>query len=458
MSGLRNDFMKVAGSNILLLFASTLNNFVLPIVLSISDYANYKTYILYASFCGFFHLGYVDGINIKYGGKEIKEINNKTFWGEHHFFLLTQLIVTVLFLGCSYISKSFVMALFALTIMPTNMQSFFLFFAQAVGQFSVYAKCVILVPLLMSISTCIVFISHLSYNYIPFCVIHLLCYVFSWSLLTILIKKVLPWSSRLEFRNEKNNHISIVKSGFFIMMGTIVFGFFSTMGRWLIKWNLDDESFAVYSMAASMLGFVLIFVNAVNKVFYPYLCRNREDKKKNEILVDLLLFLATMSLPFYFLLKFFVDRVLPDYSAAIEIVKILLMTLPSVIIIQSYYINLYKAKRLERVYLRDSIVYTLLSVVINSLAMFIFKNLIAMAIAAVICSYLWFFVPNRIIYQPEHRFTKLVYFILVFIVYVIADMFFHNVIVSFIISISGIFTVNYVFLRKSIVPIIFRNK
>ena len=74
MSSLKKDFAKVAGSNILLLLASTLNNFVLPIVLSITDYANYKTYILYVGFAGLFHLGYVDGINIKYGGKDLEKL------------------------------------------------------------------------------------------------------------------------------------------------------------------------------------------------------------------------------------------------------------------------------------------------------------------------------------------------------------------------------------------------
>lgn len=457
MSGLRNDFMKVAGSNILLLIASTLNNFVLPIILSISDYANYKTYILYASFCGLFHLGYVDGINIKYGGKEIKDVNNKTFWSEHHFFVLTQLVLTIILLGCAYFSKSLVMALFALTIMPTNMQSFFLFFTQAIGQFSIYAKCVVIVPLFMSIFTCIVFIVNMQCSYVPFCIVHLLCYIISWALLTFLIDKELSWSSKLELSKQKWNHIGILKSGFFIMMGTIVFAFFSTIGRWLIKWNMTDESFAVYSMAASLMGFVLIFVNAVNKVFYPYLCKYNENKKKNDLLVDVLLFLATMTLPFFFLLKYVIAVVLPKYSASIDIVKILLMTLPAVIIIQSYYINLYKAKRLERIYLRDGVFYTIFSIVVNSFAMFLFKDLNVMAMAAVICSYVWFFVPNKAIYQPSRRLQQMVYILSVFLVYVLSDMLFHNDIISFMISITGILVINMVFMKKTILPLFLKK-
>lgn len=457
MGGLKNDFIKVAGSNFLLLFASTLNNFVLPIILSISDYANYKTYILYASFCGFFHLGYVDGINIKYGGKSLQDVDSHTFWSEHHFFVLTQFVLTIVLLICAYASRSLVMMLFALTVTPINMQSFFLFFTQAVGQFTVYAKCMIVVPFLMSFSTCLIFVTHISCNYIFFCLINFFCYIVSWCLLSYQTRRVIPWSWNLDLNHQLENHKSIYKSGFFIMMGTIVFSLFSSIGRWLIKWNMDDESFAVYSMAASLLGFVLILVNAVNKVFYPYLCKNDQDKKKNTQLVDVLLFLATMSLPFFYLLKIIIELILPKYCASISIVRILLMTLPAVIIIQSYYINLYKARKLERLYLRDCIVYTIIAAIINSLAMLFFRDLNAMAVASVLCSYLWLFMPNKVIYQPSNKGAKLVYFFLVFAFYIFSGLLFHNPLLSFFLSLVSIFGVNLFFLKESIIPLIYKR-
>ena len=457
MGSLKKDFIKVAGSNILLLLASTLNNFVLPIILSISDYANYKTYILYISFAGFFHLGYVDGVNIKYGGMELHDLDSKTFWSEHHFFLLTQLFVTIALLVTAYFPHSWVMALFALSVMPLNMQSFFLFFMQAVGQFTVYAKCAVIVPLLMGIATCIAFALNISSNYILFCVIQMLCFLVSWSVLEWISARKLPLSCKLNFQSNKRNHWNIVQSGFFIMMGTIVFGLFSTAGRWLIKWNMNDESFALYSMAASLLGFVLIFVNAVNKVFYPYLCRNVENKKGNQLLVDVLLILSTFSLPFFFILKYVIDLILPKYADSIEIVKILLMTLPAVVIIQSYYINLYKAKRQERQYLRDGILYTLLAVAINATAMFAFHDLKMIALASVICSYVWFFVPNTKIYRPEHRLSQAIYFMLIFTVYIASDMAFNNLFFSFVVSVSGILIINMVFYKELMTKTILRK-
>ena len=454
MSSLKKDFCKVAGSNVLLLLASTLNNFVLPIILSISDYANYKTYILYVGFAGFFHLGYVDGINIKYGGKDLSEMEGETFWNEHHFFILTQIVISGVLLIAAFISKSLVLGLFALSIVPINMQSFFLFFLQAVGQFSIYAKSFIVVPLLMSIATCLAFATHFPCGYLLFCVVYACCYLISWALLEWRTIRVFGFSRQFDLKANYASHLAIFRSGFFIMMGTIVFGFFSTVGQWLIKWNMNDEAFALFSMAASLLGFVLVFVNAVNKVFYPYLCKNRDNSEGHQLLIDVLIFLATMSLPFYYILELCIDLILPKYSAAIEIVKILLLTLPAVVIIQSYYINLYKANRLEKLYLKDGILYTLLAVVINAIFLYLFNDIKAVAIATVICSYIWLFFPNSRIYRFKGRMKLMIYFILVLAVYFLSDYLLSSLIISFLVSIAGILVVNILFYKKNIISLV----
>jgi len=451
MSSLKKDFAKVAGSNILLLLASTLNNFVLPIVLSITDYANYKTYILYVGFAGLFHLGYVDGINIKYGGKDLEKLDKKLFWNEHHFFFTTQIVISLVLVIIAFLSKSLVLGLFAISIIPINMQSFFLFFLQAVGQFSIYAKSFIVVPLLMSIATCLVFAFHLPCDYLFFCLVYACCYIISWMLLEVRTIKLYGYSRQFDIKENIFNHKAIFKSGFFIMMGTIVFGFFSTVGQWLIKWNMNDESFALFSMAASLLGFVLVFVNAVNKVFYPYLCRNRENNERHQLLIDVLIFLSTMSLPFYYILEYCINHFLPKYTTASAIVQLLLLTLPAVVIIQSYYINLYKANRLEKQYLKDGILYTMLAVVINALALYLFNDITFVAIATVLSSYIWFFFPNKNIYIFENRIKFLFYFLLSFAIYLLSDYLFSHLIVSFITSFVGIFLVNLLFYRKTII-------
>ena len=240
------------------------------------------------------------------------------------------------------------------------------------------------------------------------------------------------------------------------MMGTIVFSFFMTTGRWLIKWMMDNNSFAIYSMASSLLGFVLVLVNAVNKVFYPYLCRNKDDSRKNELLISVLLILSTLSLPFYFLLKLIILRFLPNYGESIEIVKLLLLTMPAVVIIQSYFINIYKAKKMERQYLRDGLIYVGISLVLNFSFYFFSKSLISIAIASVLSTYIWFFFPNKDIYTNQQPIYRAMYLLLVVSAFLIVDAFIQNTYIAFLLSLAAIMLINLMFQKKTIQIVIHR--
>ena len=63
---------------------------MLPKYLSIETYAGLKTFLLYTSYVGILHFGYVDGIYIRYGGKEKEELYQGKF--------------TMLYIKCSLVS------------------------------------------------------------------------------------------------------------------------------------------------------------------------------------------------------------------------------------------------------------------------------------------------------------------------------------------------------------------
>ena len=68
---LQRGILMVLVANVVNLLFSLLSNFLLPKYLSIETYAGIKTFQLYVSYVGLFHLGYVDGIYLKYGGKTL---------------------------------------------------------------------------------------------------------------------------------------------------------------------------------------------------------------------------------------------------------------------------------------------------------------------------------------------------------------------------------------------------
>lgn len=66
---LQKGIIAVFLANVINMLFSLATNFLLPKYLSVESYAGIKEFQLYVSYVGLFHFGFVDGIYLKYGGK-----------------------------------------------------------------------------------------------------------------------------------------------------------------------------------------------------------------------------------------------------------------------------------------------------------------------------------------------------------------------------------------------------
>lgn len=76
---LQKGIVAVLIANLVNVVFSLATNFLLPKYLSIESYAGIKEFQLYVSYVGLFHLGFVDGIYLKYGGKTLGKDVDKEF-------------------------------------------------------------------------------------------------------------------------------------------------------------------------------------------------------------------------------------------------------------------------------------------------------------------------------------------------------------------------------------------
>jgi hypothetical protein len=116
---LKKDLIKVGSVNILVFISGIINAFIIPKYLSISDYSSYKTYLLCVGFIGVLHFGFVDGINLYFGGKDKNEIDKKEFQALFLFILILELFVSIL-LFIVYLAVSseiiFLFLIFSITL------------------------------------------------------------------------------------------------------------------------------------------------------------------------------------------------------------------------------------------------------------------------------------------------------------------------------------------------------
>ena len=452
---LRNDILKVSGSNIVVLLSSIINGFVLPAVLSIDDYSKLKTYTLYASFIGFLHLGFVDGINIKYGGKLIDDVSSKEFNYFHKFFVVFQFIVVLVVFAIGIISKNTILIFIGLTILPLNLKSLFLFFYQAIGNFKLYSQLAIIAPLVsIFITLLLVLLKVTTYEY------YIMANIIGYVLAVVYIEnkiKIVKLSFNLPtFKNGRFMLRTIFYSGFFIMLGNTLFVIFFNIGRWMSKLFMSNVDFAIYSFGMSLIGFITIFINAVTQSFYPHLSRNYTDELISRYR-NLFLVIGSFSIIGYFFIVVIVENFISKYNESLILTGILITTIPGVLIVKSLYVNLYKVLKKERQFLFDISKMLLIAILLSAIIFYFNRNTISIAISAVISIYLWIiFPPSFIRISIKERIREFCYLCLIiggFIIIIMLDIVMS---IQILITILLIFVINFIFYKRVINELIAR--
>ena len=131
-SKLKKGILVVFIANIINVVFSLATNFLLPKYLSIESYADIKTFQLYISYVGLLHFGYVDGMYLKYGGKELGKTLNSSFYTNLSTLRIFQIVLTAVITGGAILTRDWITLFFAISIFPQNVANYFKFLYQAV--------------------------------------------------------------------------------------------------------------------------------------------------------------------------------------------------------------------------------------------------------------------------------------------------------------------------------------
>ena len=146
--------MYVLIANFINLGFNLITNFVLPKELSVESYATIKTFQLYVSYAGLFHFGFVDGMYLKYGGKNVQDIRGEDLRTNLSTLRFFEIAVTIICAFVAVVLKQEVLAFFALSILPLNLANYFKQLYQATGEFSLYGK-------IMNANTILIFFANM---------------------------------------------------------------------------------------------------------------------------------------------------------------------------------------------------------------------------------------------------------------------------------------------------------
>ena len=417
---LRNNIIKIFSVNFLSMISSIVIGFIVPAVLSIEAYSNVKTYAFYISYIGCLHLGFVDGMYMKYGGKDVKEIDKREFKSEHKVFMIMQVLVSIIFIIIGLLKKDVIIVLMGLSIVPMNTLSFHSLFYQATGQFNEYTKVTSIYTISYLIFNILLAMVLKSTNYIYYCVINLIAYGIVFTALEIKFYKNTKGIKAKYDLSVWNN----IKVGLFILLGNLSVMLFYAIDKWFIKIFLGVNDFAYYSFAISMLNIVNVLITSISVTFYNYLSKEKNEEKIKKIKLYFILLGAGASLA-YFGLSGIICLFMQKYVPSLSIIAISFASYPYMIIINSLYVNLYKAKKDEKKYLRVVLIMLLVSIIYNIIAILVWKTSEAIAVATTLSFITWYIYSIKDFKYLKGNLKEVIYLFVMFSTFLLFSHYFN---------------------------------
>lgn len=404
MKKIASDTIQVFFSNFIQLLAGVLGGFLLPKIMGITDFGLYKTFTLYATYVGLFQIGFLDGLNIKYGGYSYEMLDKREFSLYFKYFSIIQVFSSIIILAITFIfaptEYRFVFVCIAIYLVFLNILAFF----QMVSKITLRFKELATRNLLQSIMMVLVVV--ILYGYYKFAdeLISYKIYVIALlainGILTIWYAftfKDIVFQRGKSYEIPNGGIITLLKSGIPVMIAYLCSTLILTIDRQFVNVLFDVNTYAVYAFAYTMLALITTAMSAVSTVIYPNLKRIDPDKltQKYTYLVTLFLVISFGCLIVYFPMCCFINWFLPQYLGSLQIFRIVL---PSIvvssaitIVMQNYYITLNKGIA----FFRKTIIALLLAFITNTIAYLLFKSTSAISFASVIVMVIWYLINEQ---------------------------------------------------------------
>ena len=444
---LAKGMILVLAANIFSMAINVLLNFIQPKYLSVETYAAIKTFALYMSCSGLFHLGYEDGMYLKYGGKETNLVDKKELADNISTLRIFQLIVTGLTFIVGLVIKSRILCIFSLFLTPYNMTMYYKLLFQATGDFSLYGRILnVSSIILFALNAVFIFCLH-NDEYWLYLGAYIVVYLAVWLVLEIYVNKKLKISLKI-FSFSLKELMDSIKSGFFIMIGNFSSIFLTSMDRWFVKFLLDSQAFAEYGFAVSMESMLNVAVTPFTVTLYNYFCKETDQNKiikmRNYVCI-LAVFIVSAAFP----AKFIIDIWLPHYKEAEDVIFILFSSHILFIVVKSIYVNLYKAQKRQKEYFTKLIIVLVTGFVFNAVCFCFMRVKEAMAIGTLISAILWFILCQLDFKDIRFDFLHCIYIAVEVTVFIMAGKFL-DTIPGFIFYIMFSGVLSFILLRKEV--------
>lgn len=391
------SILQVMFSNSSSIISGVFVGFLLPKIMPVESYGLYKTFMLYASYLGLFHLGIIDGIVLRYGERNYQELDRTKFRSYFKWYCIINAFFALLIVwGAIYIKNTefrFIMISLAIYMISVNITTYF----QQISQITMRFKELSIRKVFQSLfNVVIILILYVAFK-LGNCVTHKY-YVVLWMAGNIMLTtwytntyREIVFSNSLPLKSTFKDIKYLIKIGFPLLFANLCTSLILTIDRQFVNIYFDTATYAVYDFAYNMLSLITVATSAISTILYPVLKRTDNDLKTNyDLLVSVLLCFIFIGMLVYFPLSLFVKAFLPNYIDSIVIFRIIFPGLAISSTVTVIMHNYYKVFGDNLAFFKKSIVVLMISCIANYFAYKIFGTTISISMASIITMIFWY--------------------------------------------------------------------
>ncbi|MDR2655480.1 MAG: hypothetical protein LBC56_05315 [Oscillospiraceae bacterium] len=251
--------------------------------LGVADFGYWQLFIMYTNYVGLTHFGIMDGIYLRLGGSEYKDLNFPVLASQFWIMIIEQAALGVGVLVFALVfeqnpERRFVWFMVALYMLTLNADYYFGYIFQATNNTAKYSLSVMLDKLAFTVYIAILLFWKIR-NY------KIYVGLFVWTKVMALVYSVIAGKeiifTRLEsLKKSLREAWYNIKVGIQLLLANMASLFILGSGRMVVDGRWGIEVFGKFSFSISLSNFVLNFIGQISMVMFPAL--RRVDRKNLE--------------------------------------------------------------------------------------------------------------------------------------------------------------------------------
>ena len=292
-------------SNLISLLVSSIVILVVPKLIGVKEYGYWQLYLFYASYVGFLHFGWNDGIYLRYGGDEYKNLNKRLFSSQFYMLTISQVIIAIVisiatFMFVTDSDREYIFLMVALCLVITNVRWMLIFTLQATNRIKEYAQITIIgrVLYILIIVGCLIIGIR---DYKLMILADIIGRFISLSYAAYCCRDIV-FNRAFKFYLSFKETLENISAGSKLMFSTIASMLIIGVVRFGIERSWDVSTFGKVSLTLSASNLLMLFINAVGVIVFPILRRTNENNLSNiyTTLRDLLMIILLGILIIYY--------------------------------------------------------------------------------------------------------------------------------------------------------------